>query len=513
MFFVISTTPPFEALYAIEPVMPSRPSMLARWMMLPARCASMAGSTCFATRKEPFRLMSTMRSHSAPGSSWARRPPRPTPAAFTSTSMRPSAARAAATASSTCASLRTSTPSRKSAFGAARSTSRQASPTGFWRSIPATLAPSAAKRAAQAAPIPDAAPVTSATLRSRRPIDFLLRRRGRPDELRLPSARCASADSRVGLLRELPHQRLRLRDEAQDLLLAARAEEREPRDPEVAVALRRVQVRARRRRDADLERAELGQPRDGAGRLGERGHVLPRGLEVAAKAVPAVAARDGAAEGRGARSPDYDRRVRLLHRARLGVDAREAHRAAGEARARHRPERADRVDVFVGARAAVLEARADRVELGAEVPRADAEDEPPAREHVEARELLREHQGVALREDDDPRSEADPRGRRRDEGERDRRVEHRVVRRHGRGRGLGVGEHHVLARPERLEAGRLGGARHPRGHLGARARAGVDAEEPDLHPRTSVVSRACPGPTIARRGERRRGWPLPPPSG
>ena len=50
MFFVISTTPPFDALYASERDIPSRPSTLATWTTLPDPCASIAGSTCFATR-------------------------------------------------------------------------------------------------------------------------------------------------------------------------------------------------------------------------------------------------------------------------------------------------------------------------------------------------------------------------------------------------------------------------------------------------------------------------------
>src|SRR5262245_37380205 len=79
-------------------------------------------------------------------------------------------------------------------------------------------------------------------------------------------------------LRQLADQRLGLPDEAQDLLLAARGEEREPRHAEVAVALRGIDVGARRRRDADLERSELRGPRNGAGRRGEAREVLPRGL-------------------------------------------------------------------------------------------------------------------------------------------------------------------------------------------------------------------------------------------
>src|SRR5262245_22390563 len=149
--------------------MPSRPSTLARWITLPERLGSMRRSTCFETRKVPFRLMSTTRSHSA-----VSRPstaPMPvTPAAFTSTSIRPKRCAAAATARSTAASSRTS-PSRKTASGADSTTLRHAASAGFCTSSPAMLAPSRAKRSTQAPPMPEAAPVMNATLPASRPIE------------------------------------------------------------------------------------------------------------------------------------------------------------------------------------------------------------------------------------------------------------------------------------------------------------------------------------------------------
>ena len=70
------------------------------------------------------------------------------------------------------------------------------------------------------------------------------------------------------------------------------------------------------------------------------------------------------------------------------------------------PEAIHRVEVLVGRPRPVLEVGADRTELGLEVPDTDTERDPPVAQHVEARDLLRQHDRIALREDDDARREA-----------------------------------------------------------------------------------------------------------
>src|SRR5688572_5875061 len=99
-------------------------------------------------------------------------PPPATPAEFTSTSMRPSRSFTAATSSRIRSSSRTS-PVSKQAAGAHFTAASQSPPSGFFRSRPAIAAPSSAKRRAHAAPMPDAAPVTNATLPASRPMAHL----------------------------------------------------------------------------------------------------------------------------------------------------------------------------------------------------------------------------------------------------------------------------------------------------------------------------------------------------
>jgi hypothetical protein len=84
-------------------------------------------------------------------------------------SMRPSSRVAAATVMPTDVSSRTSQAKAADRL-ALLATRSQAGPEGLDKSTPATAAPSAAKRSQHAAPIPEAAPVTSATLPSIRPM-------------------------------------------------------------------------------------------------------------------------------------------------------------------------------------------------------------------------------------------------------------------------------------------------------------------------------------------------------
>src|SRR5829696_5213339 len=154
-FLVSSTTAPFDALYELPPSVPSTPSMLAMLTRLPDFCSTMCVSACLHTRNVPVRFTRITRSHSAASSRWIGPPPA-TPAAFSTTSTRPWSRTTASTAS------------RIDDSSATSATRTSPSEPGC-RSTPTTFAPSSANRRAHASPIPDAAPVTNATLPSRRP--------------------------------------------------------------------------------------------------------------------------------------------------------------------------------------------------------------------------------------------------------------------------------------------------------------------------------------------------------
>jgi len=128
-------------------------------------------------------------------------------------------------------------------------------------------------------------------------------------------------------------------------------------------------------------------------------------LQIECEAVPALPVARGAAQCGRAHAADDDGRVRLLDGSRLCVDPAERDEAALEAGLLLRPERQDRLDVLVRLLAAIREGCPDGLELGPEIARADAEDQAPAREHVDTRQLLREDDRVALRKDDDPGAE------------------------------------------------------------------------------------------------------------
>ena len=70
MFLVSNTTQPFEALYALPPAVPSRPSILASVTIEPRSpstrgCSIILATAALATRNVPVRLTAITRSHSA----------------------------------------------------------------------------------------------------------------------------------------------------------------------------------------------------------------------------------------------------------------------------------------------------------------------------------------------------------------------------------------------------------------------------------------------------------------
>src|SRR6266540_1751758 len=127
------------------------------------------------------------------------------------------------------------------------------------------------------------------------------------------------------------------------------------------------------------------------------------------------------------------------------------------------PQHPHRLDCLVGARAAILERRADRLGFLAQPADADAEQEAPVRERVDRRALLRADHGAALREDQHAGAQPEPlgdAGQERKERERvgeivvlDREAAFGVVR---VARRVLRGDHRVLEGPDRLEAGLLG---------------------------------------------------------
>src|SRR5207245_3359723 len=220
-----------------------------------------------------------------------------------------------------------------------------------------------------------------------------------------------------------------------------------------------------------------------------------------------------APEGFGRVSADDDRRMGRLRGPRPRLDAAKREESTLILRLVLRPDREHRLEVLDRALPLVSERDADRVELGLQEPDPEAEDEAPAGDDVDARELLRQDQWIALRQDDDPGTELHALGVRRDERERDGRMEKRAFRvevlgeaaprlvadaaRHGRGRHLRVRvrQDDVLPRPDRLESGGLRRLCDADRRHGVAARSHVDAEQAELHrtvPRSRPRNHAYP---------------------
>ena len=133
------------------------------------------------------------------------------------------------------------------------------------------------------------------------------------------------------------------------------------------------------------------------------------------------------------------------------------------------PHRSHGVEIFQGLCAPMLEGVPEGSEFGLEISDSHAEEQPPLREDVDTGHLLGQYEWVSLGEDDDSGSEFDSRRPRGDERERNGGVEELGERPNGRGRDLRIGEHHMLAGPNGLEPGRLGGLGDLAGHIGVGA--------------------------------------------
>src|SRR6185436_11644874 len=180
-----------------------------------------------------------------------------------------------------------------------------------------------------------------------------------------------------------------------------------------------------RGRDTDLEPYETARTAEIACRLLETGDATRRLVEIERESVPARSMAERAPEGLGRVSADDDRRMGRLRGPRPRLDAAKREEPTVVLRLVLRPDREHRLEVLDRPLSLVGERDAERVELGLQEPDPEAEDEAPAGDDVDARQLLRQHQWIALRQDDDPGTELHALGVRRDERERDGRIEKR----------------------------------------------------------------------------------------
>src|SRR6266852_7168988 len=162
---------------------------------------------------------------------------------------------------------------------------------------------------------------------------------------------------------------------------------------------------------------------DGADFLRQRLGVTPEDM-----AVPSVGERRGAAQRGLAVTTGPDGWMRFLHRFWLATHVGEVHVTPVELRFRLRPQRLHRLKIFVGACAALMIWRIEEGELLLQPSDAGAENYPPAREDVESGDHIRGNYGMAVRDDEHARAEANRRGAGRNVAEDSQRFE-KVVRR------------------------------------------------------------------------------------
>ena len=137
-----------------------------------------------------------------------------------------------------------------------------------------------------------------------------------------------------------------------------------------------------------------------------------------------------------------------LDRPRTLEDVGEGDETPLERRCRLVPQRAQHGQVLVCPGTAIGERHAERPQLRFEVADSDTDGQPPLREDVDRRELLRQQYGLALRQHDHTGDEPYPAGRRRQVGQSGQRLEAWLVRRvRETGR-----QGDVVADSERLEA-------------------------------------------------------------
>src|SRR5215213_10271482 len=94
------------------------------------------------------------------------------------------------------------------------------------------------------------------------------------------------------------------------------------------------------------------------------------------------------AKGKGSHPPEYNRRMRFLHRSRQRLHATERDKLPVIRRLRVTPDGLYRLQILNGPRSFVLKANPERVEFRLEIPDAYPKDQPAIREHVETRQLF-----------------------------------------------------------------------------------------------------------------------------
>src|SRR4051794_20964689 len=148
-------TPVLAAMYAASPGRGRRAMIDAVTIRLPPPRSRIAGTTAWAARKNAVRLTSSTRSHSARVISVTGFVSAGMPALLWKTSRPPKRSTAVWTTRATSASSVTSAPTASAPSPSQRCASR---------STATTLAPASANRRAVARPMPEPAPVTTATL-------------------------------------------------------------------------------------------------------------------------------------------------------------------------------------------------------------------------------------------------------------------------------------------------------------------------------------------------------------
>ena len=148
----------------------------------------------------------------------------------------------------------------------------------------------------------------------------------------------------------------------------------------------------------------------------------PRGVGVAVVRHPRVAVLEHAVEHGRAAAADVDRRVRHLQRLRVAPDAVEGHEVAVERRLVVGPDLLDRQDALAHQPHPRARVRPVVDHLLAVPARADAEVHPPAGEVVEAGDLLRRDDRIALGDEADAAPDPERRRRRQRHRHRDEQV-------------------------------------------------------------------------------------------
>ena len=154
------------------------------------------------------------------------------------------------------------------------------------------------------------------------------------------------------------------------------------------------------------------------------------------------------------------------------------------------PQIAQHLQILVHPRPAPIERHRKRLELLLPPAHARAQNHPPAGQMIQRRDQLGVQHRRAHRQHQHRRAQLDPLRHRRRVGQQRQRLQKRAVRRHQKAPILAVGvvrpligpQHHVVQRPERVEARPFGRARHPRDLLRRGRRSDLGNVDADFHP-------------------------------